>query len=146
LTLFIITNSGTQHMDWTLQARNISEESHQSADLQERRFRDLGVRPKSRAVTHFQKLCNSLSGDDLTYATCVVLALLSQLHEHFPQQAYIRDTSCKQTRAVATSVIVTTTDVTGSTLSTRIYHHTHIYIASLLHRFSINSVFHFHRH
>jgi hypothetical protein len=99
------------------------------------------VRPKSRAVTHFQKLCNGLSGEELTYATCVVLALLPQLHEHFPQQAYIRDTSCKQTRAVATSVIATTTDVTGSALSTRLYHHTHIYIASLLHRFQSTQSF-----
>jgi phosphatidate phosphatase PAH1 len=56
-----------------------------------------------------QRICNGLSGEDITCATCVVLALLPQLHGHFPQQAYIRDTSCKQTRAVATRVIATTT-------------------------------------
>jgi hypothetical protein len=33
-----------------------------------------------------------------------------------------------------------TSDVTGSALATRLYHHTHIYIATLLHRSSINSV------
>jgi hypothetical protein len=57
----------------------------------------------------YMEYCNGLSGEDITCATCVVLALLPQLHEHFPQQAYIRVTSCKQTRAVATRVIATTT-------------------------------------
>jgi hypothetical protein len=48
----------------------------------------------------------TLTGENITCTMCIVKALLPQLHEHFSQQAYIRDTSCKQTRAVATNVTV----------------------------------------
>jgi hypothetical protein len=36
--------------------------------------------------------------------------------------------------------------VVGSAIATTLYHHTHIYIATLLHRSSIDSVLHFHHH
>jgi hypothetical protein len=40
----------------------------------------------------------------------------------------------------SSSSLLSSSSVTGTALATRLYHHTHIYIATLLHRSSINSV------